>query len=123
MNQLLCQHLGISLQELDIVRGVSQAAVLHTPITQHIIASINFPLLRATLPEAQAVLDRGLPSFYSWLADDLHISQIPSTTSHAIEWIEDFLLDRRSIPELVAIHRSLPVSVVAQSIPRFIHSR
>jgi hypothetical protein len=41
----------------------------------------------------------------------------------AFDKMEDFLLDRRSIPELVAIHRSLPVSVVAQSIPRFIHSR
>jgi hypothetical protein len=121
MNQLLCEYLGISLQELSVVRAVNHATVLSNPIVQRIIASINFSLLRATLPEAQAVLNRELPSFYSWLADDLHVTQVPSTPSHAIEWVEDFLLDRRSIPELVTMHQRLPASVVTRSIPRFIH--
>ncbi|MEO7909856.1 MAG: hypothetical protein ABIV47_09420, partial [Roseiflexaceae bacterium] len=49
------------------------------------------------------------------------VAQIPSTPSHAIEWVEDFLLDRRSIPELITMHQSLSISVLEQSIPRFIH--
>jgi hypothetical protein len=121
MNQLLSEHLGISLQELSAVRAVNHTAILGTPIVQRIIGNINFPLLRATLPEAQAILNHGLPAFYTWLVDDLHVAQIPSTPSHAIEWVVDFLLDRRNISELVTMHQRLSASVLEQSIPRFIH--
>jgi hypothetical protein len=120
MNQLLCEHLGISLQELSAVHAVNHTALLRTPLVQRIIANINFPLLRATLPEAQAVLNQGLSAFYTWLAGELHVTHLPTTSSHAIEWIEDFLLERRNIPELMNMHHSLSASVMEQSIPRFI---
>ena len=121
MDELLCKHLGISVQEVAILRTLDPASLLLTPLVRRIIDSINFPLLRASLPQAQDVLKRDLPDFYTWLAHDLNVAPIPTTPDHAIEWIEDFLLDRRSIPELIALHQRLSSVVLMQATPRFIH--
>src|ERR671923_269633 len=121
VDKLLCEYLGISTQEVETLRALDPASLLISPLVGRIIDSINFPLLRASLPQAQALLKRDLPDFYTWLAHDLNVAAIPTTPSHAIEWIEDFLLDRRSIPELITMHRSLAPGVLVQATPRFIH--
>ena len=121
MDELLGEHLGISVQEVAALRALDPPTLLTTPLVRKIIDSINFPLLRASLPQAQDVLKRDLPDFYTWLAHDLNVASIPTTPDHAIEWIEDFLLDRRSILELIALHQRLDSMVLVQAIPRFIH--